>query len=1050
MSRKKLEDSQSANQKNNDKREKPNRNIHDQSRDKKTYKYLLTLVDGYLENPDDVSISYIADQWGMADNRMFVSRVLKSIKNNFDALKEPPKNVTENSPDNINDILSEDKVVPGLTLNKLVNILVSIDKYRKEKCAAQEKISFPKLLTRSEKLRVLYLYSDTLPIEKKYLNLEESDTRLLLQQLINDITDSSQGLSQGKLNEICKYISSCMDIELSEGKNEKYTIKSIINENIEIFGYEYFQGLNEAVLKSLKNKIFEQVENAIQDISYQNGSYQFKAFLDKDINEKYSDEVSTESLIKHREEIGVRFSPKKFIRRLTKSIVENQILAEEFPVYLKYIEIQQIQQSMPQDDDYKDSLSAYTVKVHFYLKNAQGEREDFYEEVTGIGSPLSHAIAAMNRALLWDIKSLKDYIPIAKQITFNTEIIGSSNNGSIWGHYVVGLCKRPTNEDQKDMYCVEELASGDYCGFDTLEVYAKASFYARLRAIKKNGISPSKYIKELQDKIKQVKILRKGEEMLNGYPFSLEAMKFYLTTNLLVLNNCYKIDKDNFPLPDSAKKDSWSLTEYEAHLSIAEAYLVEGLYVIGKIYLDCIESHIENPKKNSISRIIIAKYHLCCFRYHYLTDLHDDNKTNLSRNDALSNATKHLDKSYDNLKEYVYKCNKIDELPYVNFYNFFTMMSKLYANKARLYFFMNHYLLVSEDTSESINLFEKSREYAEKCGDSLLYSMWSAYKSWCYLSAAYKDYKDDKNESIKSIDNAEKTLIQALRAYEKIGVKSYESVKLKSGKRNIPSSDSTRKFDIGYEDEDYGGVEIQGVPLIKEFIRKDDDISQVHFSSADASLTLNMSLLMSDLTTPPTPLFGTQSSIIIFAIAMLKLCHYQYDEKSIIVGIEEARKLFCYSWSFGEDGSCNMTNNKMKRWQEKEFSPSQEGCHLRGLYPHRLTQFADFGKIYFIACELILLSHSKKDKKERWTYIHELVHMIEDNSLEKGNRKEQTSQKRYNGHLQDHFNAIKEYVEDFKKLAPKSSILNTRNEVVKDFAIILRTGQKRRPNSSVL
>jgi hypothetical protein len=777
----------------------------------------------------------------------------------------------------------------------------------------QEKFSFPKLLTRSEKLRALYLYSNTLPLEKRYLNLEESDTQLLLQQLINDITDFSQGLSQGKLNEICKYISGCMDMELSEGKNEKYIIKNIINENIEIFGSEYFQGLNEAILKSLKNKIFEQVENAIRDISYQNGSHQFKTFLDKDIDGNHSDETSIENLKTQRDEIGVRFSPKKFIRRLTKSIVENQILAEEFPVYLKYIEIQQIQQSMPQDDDYQDSLSAYTVKVHFYLKNAQGEREDFYEEVTGIGSPLSHAIAAMNRVLLWDIKSLKEYVPIAKQITFNTEIIGSSNNGSIWGHYVVGLCKRPITEDQKDIYGVEELASGDYCGFDTLEVYAKASFYARLRAIKKNSISPGKYIRELQDKIKQVKILRKGEEMLNGYPFSLEAMKFYLTKNLLVLNNCYKVDEKNFPVPDSAKEDSWSLTEYEAHLSIAEAYLVEGLYIIGKLYLDCIKTHMENPKRNSISKIIIAKYHLCCFRYHYLTDLHDDNKPNLSRHEALINARNHLDRSYDNLKEYVYKCNEIDELPYVNFYNFFTAMSKLYANKAKLRFFMNHYLLVSENTSESINLFEKAREYAEKCGDSSLYSIWSAYKSWCYLSAAYKDYKDDKDENIKSINNAEKTLIQALRAYEKIGLKSYESIKLKSGKRNIPTSDSTRKFDIGYEDEDYGGVEIQGIPLIKEFIRKDDDISQVHFSSADESLTLDMSLLMSDLTVPPTPLFGTQSSIIIFAIAMLKLCHYQYDEETIVIGIEEARKLFCYSWSFGEDGSCNMTNNKMER-----------------------------------------------------------------------------------------------------------------------------------------
>jgi hypothetical protein len=1031
MSTDKLKKNRLVNQKNNDKQGKAKRSHSDQDRDKKTYKYLLTLVDGYLEDPDNVSTSHVADQWGI-DNRMSVDRVLKSIQDDSDFLNES---------------LEDKDTVPALTLNKLVNILVSIDKYRKSKCEVQEETFFPKLLTRSEKLKAMYLYSSTLPSEKEQLNLKESDTQLLLHQLINDITDSSQGLSQEKLNEICKYISGCMDMELSEGKNEKYTIKNIINENIEIFGHEYFQGLNQSVLKNLKNKIFEQVNNAIRDISYQNGSHQFEIFLDKDINKTHSDGASIENFTRQRDEIGVRFSPRKFIRRLTKTIVENQILAEEFPVHLKYIEIQQIQQSMPQDDDYQDNPSAYTVKVHFYLKNAENEREDFYEEVTGIGSPLSHAIAAMNRALLWDIKSLKEYVPIAKQITFNTEIIGSSNNGSIWGHYVVGLCKRPTTEDQKDtgMYCVEELASGDYCGFDTLEVYAKASFYARLRAIKKNGISPVKYIKELQDKIKQVKILRKGEEMLNGYPFSLEAMKFYLTNNLLVLNNCYELDDKNFPIPDSAKEDSWSLTEYEAHLSIAEAYLVEGLYIIGKLYLDCIKTHIEKPQKNSISRIIIAKYHLCCFRYHYLTDLHDENKTNLNRSDAVSEAKKHLEKTYDNLKEYIYKCNKIDELPHVNFYNFFTMMSKLCASRARLCFFMNHYSLSSENAIESIELFEEARKYAERSGDSSLYSIWSAYKSWCYLSAAYKEYKSDDSRRRESVNNAERTVLQALRSYERIGVKSYESIKLRSGKRNSPSNE------IGYEDEDYGGVEIQGIPLIKEFIRKDDILSKVRFSSAEGSLTLDMSLLTSNLTTPPTPLFGTQSSIMIFAIAMLKLCHYKYDEESsLIAGIEEARNLFCYSWSFGEDGFCSMTGDKMERWKEKELLPSQEGCHLRGLYPHRLTQFADFGKIYFIACELILLTHSKEDKRKRWIYIDELVYMIEGNLLEKGNRKEQTLQKRYNGHLQDHFNAVKEYVEDFRKIVAKSSILNIRNEVVKDFAIILRTGQKQKPNSSVL
>jgi hypothetical protein len=95
MSKNKPDSSQIANQKNNDTQEKSNRSTCDRDRDKKTYKYLLTLVDDYLEDPDNVSISHVADQWGLSENRMFVSRVLKSMKDDSEA-------------------------APGLTLNKLV------------------------------------------------------------------------------------------------------------------------------------------------------------------------------------------------------------------------------------------------------------------------------------------------------------------------------------------------------------------------------------------------------------------------------------------------------------------------------------------------------------------------------------------------------------------------------------------------------------------------------------------------------------------------------------------------------------------------------------------------------------------------------------------------------------------------------------------------------------------------------------------------------------------------------------------------------------------
>lgn len=1021
-----------------DRHKRVNRSESDRERDRRLYEYLLALSD---YDPNRTSYNEIAERWGLLSNRVFVQRIVQTISPGIDNKNIP--------------------TIPGITLNKLVNILSSIDKYRQKQSKQQTDLKFPKILTRSEKIRALRLYVKTLPDEKQALDLEEHESQLLLQQLVEDISDPHKGLTHEKINEICKYISGCTNPVNSKDGLEDTNIEHIIKDIIESIAFEYFQHLRKDSLELLKQKMIEKVKNAIKDIEYQNGSYQFRDFLNRDLerasenisNKKINEEAA--NLERQRQEIEIRFGSREFIKKLTKSIIENRILTEEFPVHLKYIEIQEIQQSIPQDrgSDSKDSnrLFAYTVKVYFYVRDLiTGDKEEFYEEVTGVGSPLSHAIAAMNRALLWDIKSLKEYVPIAKQISFNTEIIGASTNGSVWAHYVVGLCKRENIDLQKNSCPVEELANGDYCGFDTLEVYAKASFYARLRAIKKTGISPSNYIQELKRKIKQVKSLREGERLLNEYPFSLGAMRSYLTEELLNKKHHELSDKDNIHNSENLaqQEETWSLTEYEAHLSIAESYLKEGLYSIGKKYLDRIEKHIEKSNVNPISKIIIAKYHLCCFRYHYLTDLEDYSyEKNRNRSSAVANANFHLDKAYEHLKEYVYKCSTIDELPYVNFYNFFTVMSKLSAHRAKLYFFMSYHL-PTQNISEPINLFQEARMYAARSGDSSLYSMWSAYQSWCHLVAAYTDEDTKKNEA-DDIDKAQTILIHALQSYEKTGKKHYESIKLKSGKENSNIKDQPEVI-IGHER--YGRIKLQGIPLIKEITGNQQDVS-VEYSPKAGILYLDMSVLTSNLPNTKTLLFGTQASMLLFAIAMLKLCHYKnnknerHDNLSIVSEIEIAKKMFAYSWSFAEEGLSKIDGDNLDRWSKNSdpipnfYKKALESQCLLGLYPHRITQFADFGKIYFITCELILLTKTNcENEEQRWEYIENLIEKIKDNSLKI--RKNQVRQKRYNGHLQEHFQAIDKYIRDFKKSNIKTEqTLEIRKEIVMSISNILRTGQ---------
>jgi hypothetical protein len=1018
--------------------------LYQQDRDKRLYQYLLTLTDLKRDRSGQYNESYIASQWGMSGNRMFVRRVVRSIE---------PEKYKEYQDGNL-------PTIPGITLNKLVDILSSIHKYRQKQISQPGGRIFPQILTRSEKLRALRLYAKLRPEERFDLDLTEHENEALLQQLIEDITDPYQDVNRQRISQICKNIVDNSDLEINLDGAENYDLDRIIKEAINSTTKEYCQYLETGGREKLKEKIFSSVKNTIRDIEYQTGSYQLRKYLDEErhlsiihsLKNQNSNKISEESH-KKEQELDAKFNPQQFILKLVKSIAYNEILAEDFPIHIKYVEFQEVQ-SLPgiENATSQDSnrVFAYTIRVHFYFNLSTGKTIEFHEDATGVGSPLSHAIAAINRALLWDIPSLKDYIPIAKEVMMHHEIVGSRTNGSVWIHHRVHLCKRI----EIGSCSTEDIAYSDYCGFDIVEVSAKAAFYARLRAIKQTGVSPQQYLSELQEKIEKVKDLRKGEKLLNEYPFSREAMRSVLRKKLL--SNYYLEDENGCPIPESVKIETpWSLTAYEAHLSITEAYLKEGLYAIGKKYLDCIEPHIRDYQSNPINKIIVARYHLCYFRYHYLTDLADRTHRNSNRQAAVNNANDHLNLAYDCLKDYVNKCKSIDELPHINFYDFFGIMSKLYAHRAKLHLFMSTYQ-TQQSINKPIELFEEARMCAARSGNSSLYTMWSAYQSWCCLIAGYGEHIDRQNEYI---DRADSLLNHALKSYEKTGRSYYESIKQKSGK--ISGNSNNQKI---YES--YGQIKIQGMPVIREFKSQDHKKKQqasVGYNLKEGTLTLDMSCLSVDCGNTDdkkTLLFGTQASMLIFSMAMLKLCKYNEDNSSSISEdrIQAAKKMFGYSWSFASDGLGDQQSNCNydRLFQLDEAIPNSlkmdlESQYLRGLYPHRLTQFADFGKIYFIACELILLSQPSSDQIERWNYIAILLTNLQGDESE--SERIEGDQKRYNGHLQEHFEAISKYVNSFKELIkPGQSLQLTavRNIVVRDIAKILQTGQEQVPRLSTV
>ncbi|MGB3300100.1 MAG: hypothetical protein WBA76_17695, partial [Phormidesmis sp.] len=146
---------------------------------------------------------------------------------------------------------------------------------------------------------------------------------------------------------------------------------------------------------------------------------------------------------------------------------------------------------------------------------------------------------------------------------------------------------------------------------------------------------------------------------------------------------------------------------------------------------------------------------------------------------------------------------------------------------------------------------------------------------------------------------------------------------------------------------------------------------------------------------------------------------------------------------------------------------------LQGLYPHRLTQFADLGKIFVIVCELILIAHSqppqtiespaktfvepsKKTLKlieKRSAKIRKLVRELRQNNQFPFSPSEACGQKRYNAHLSDHYVQIETYTEKFfdsLKTHPTKDISPTviRTKIVADIFRIVRGETGVLPNLS--
>ena len=1061
----------------------------DRKRDAAVYLHLLnnlTDLDISEDNPKPNEYK-IAKQWGQ--NRIFVRRVLRSVMGERYQEKELEERV------------------PSLSLGKLVTILSSLEAYWQGELAKNKDSFAQKMITKftqQEKQRVLKKYAQLSLDERDKLKLLVHPEAGLLEQLKEIITDEIQ---QDSLD-VVSFYKQAINLYSSQKQQHSY-LKSLDrndNQNLDeslklvnqIIEYiqprlkKYYQHLStdseQEIIKDLVDKILREVSRT----EFQAGLRQIKTVVgqcpDFVQNNLTSDSISN-----------------LFLESLSNSIIKNNLLGDKFPVYIDYLEIEKVKplplklyrgktglinpyflhDSEDENEYYAQGLEkqiAYRVRVYFYVyppenwkpkptleekeisqffkQEESNSRLEFCEEVVGVGSPIAHITTAINRFLFEGIDILKKqgYLPVTQKIVSEDKVIGNTRNSAVWSYSLVKLCKQEDVEkslegeiNYNQIVADQELATGEFYGFDLLESAAKSALHARLRAIEKMAINSQQYLQQLCQRIEEKYILEKAEKWIKFYPFSLRAMQDYLEKKLFK-DKYRNWDERNFK--EVNNNQAWSRVAYEAHLAIIQVYLQEGLYRIAQKYLEVIKPHIEKGRLDD--KLLVSLYHICLFDYHFYTDLEDEERDHQERGFAIRKAEECLNTAEEYLQEYLKEYAIIGEYSQTNAHPFFYYLSRIYSHRAKIYIFFPGYIaqLPNPKTHlliEPLRLLEKARIYAARDGDANYYAYWTVYQIWSYLITAYVgDTKLLKGQFTRQncLEWAERLIKNALDCYGERGRKSYQQIKNYSGKQ-------TEFVILNIVYEKYNDIYVQTIPPILEIGKGSshlDEFYQEIFKSSSQSQEKIIQLPMSALTYLDSNsdnkvyLFGIHASLLLFGLGLVELCKDNQEE-----GLEErilmAMKRFTLGAAIASEGTVDEKRGE-KTYLQRIFTEQKpnkgqkmpEDFQIRGLYPHRLTQFTAKGKIFAATCRVILLLYNYEKYSSYWPEVAYLLNDLHDAQtiIRSNNPNYSLGQNRYSGHLEQQFKGVKSYLESQKNSGKSGSLEEIRNRIVTDIFKILR------------
>jgi hypothetical protein len=1002
-----------------------------QERLRRLYEFLLSKTDLGLDpnssarkakskNSQDVTFNetLISHQWGMNNYRLFIRRMLRSMYPN-DYLHEQDKK-------------SSAETIPSIDLDQLTIILESLDRYcstdRDEKYQKGDRWNgVQQRFTQSDKLTALRLYGELSESERKRLNLPMSSTDKILARLIDRLNDPSLKISEDLLREIYRstlYRSLCTESKSfsQERQQREQEIQDLVKKEVEeIFKHRLYSNDSEDLDKKIEEyigKVFRQLDR----IRFHSGSQQVSEFLDPRISEDWIENISP-----------------NLILRLTHSVVKNELLFEQFPIFIKYINVTRfrplplwIQRDTDNDglldknlienkDENKhqtieiaalERQYAYRVRVYFQVSTTDDGKKieiDSYQDATGIGSPISLVMAAINRILLWDIPCLKDrdIYPIAKQLFLHDDITDNGVNSPVWSHSVVQLCTKKTidkalEEESSNYNLLNVLggsATGDFYGFDLLETVARSGFNARINAIKQLGIDPDIYIKNVVEKVKEVKALRKAKKLLSSYPFSFLAMRGSLEKELFLINDegfsYRKMDKKTYECLEKNAGKHWSLVAYDAHLNIAESLLTEGKYVTAKYYLDVIELHLDN-----LSESVRAKYHYLMAQHHYLYDLRKSESDKLPKDYvpihpdrylAIQKVQSELKEAKRFLQKKVEACMIIDELSQNNVYPFFSLLGKIHFLEARVCLNFGGYLDANMSRDRKIKLvlinLQKARVYAARNGDFDDYSCYTAFQSWIYSMIAYLDKKDFRGElshldRTKCLDWSKRLLKHAFICYERTGESSYHVIKYNAGNNyNIDNK--------GYEL--FGSTKIKSIPFVQEVQGKSpgggDSINEIIKIPYFETLKLNekeikqFSLDAQNDEDTTKYLFGTRSCVMLFALGMYKIAMIDVSD-NYKTTIDEALRCLIASWAVAKDGGHKENDDVIERNTKAAYFDRFGISVIRAIYPHRTSYVVQLSSVAIILAEILFILYSYPANNQTTNYKEKIDKQSDESVIE--------------------------------------------------------------------